>query len=151
MLYQFTHEVTDNLSLLYHQCDSEGNYARLTVRQLKWLAVTLGFPTSASSDEIRQLIEAKVEEIGHEPRNVLVVVVGLDMELLDEEGVFLNIGPEEAIEDASYNDDAESGTEAEDIAALRRGLEDAGKEIQTLAIENEALKEMLGEAKVRVR
>ena len=34
----------------------------------------LGLPTQASSDKVRQLVEGKSQEMGHQPSNVQVVV-----------------------------------------------------------------------------
>ena len=49
------------------------NSRRLTTVQLKKIAEGLGLPTTGSADEIRQLIEGKLEE-GHDVHNVQVVM-----------------------------------------------------------------------------
>lgn len=49
------------------------NSRRLTSVQLRKIAEGLELPTAGSTDEIRQLIEGKLEE-GHDVHNVQVVV-----------------------------------------------------------------------------
>ena len=73
------------------------NSRRLTTVQLKKIAEGLGLPTTGSADEIRQLIEGKLEE-GHDVHNVQVVMneatnISGSLSLMDEEGVFLGIEP----------------------------------------------------------
>ena len=41
---------------------------------LKAVASSMGLPTRVSTDDIRQLIEGKLSEEGHEPHNVQVVI-----------------------------------------------------------------------------
>ena len=48
------------------------NSKRIVAVQLQALAEILGLPGGASTEETRQLIEGKLMEMGHEPRNVQV-------------------------------------------------------------------------------
>ena len=50
------------------------NSKRLTAAHVQQLARTLGLPTTASPDDIRQMIDGKLAEIGRETPNVQVVV-----------------------------------------------------------------------------
>ena len=66
------------------------NSRRLTI-QLKNIAETLKLPITGSANEIRQLIEGKLQE-AHDVRNVQVVVredttVNVALSLVDEDGV----------------------------------------------------------------
>ena len=50
------------------------NSKRLTVSHLKQIAAAMGLPTTASADELRQMIESEVQSRG---RNVQVIVSGV--------------------------------------------------------------------------
>lgn len=50
------------------------NSKRLMAAYIKAIARNMELPTNASTDEVRQLIEGKLEEEGREPRNVQVIV-----------------------------------------------------------------------------
>lgn len=73
------------------------NSRRLTAAHLKSIADSLGLPTTGSTDQIRQLIEGKLQE-EHEVSNVQVVVqetstVSVQLSLVDEDGVFHSTTP----------------------------------------------------------
>ena len=113
------------------------NSKRVTVKQLKRIAAALEVPTSASGDELRQMLESKLEERGHEPQNVLVMLLGpgtgSGMELHDDGGCFLEVSPEET----PLTEEEESGSEPEskEVPTLCRQLEDAEKQIDSLRSE----------------
>ena len=75
------------------------NSKRLTSRSVLRIARGLGLPTSASLADTRQMIEGRLVEKGRQPQNVEVHVieseVGLTIRLNDEEGVILEVPPEE--------------------------------------------------------
>jgi len=50
------------------------NSKKMTAMLLRQLVRGLEVPATGSSDEIRQLIEGKLGGMGHEPRNVQVLV-----------------------------------------------------------------------------
>ncbi len=69
------------------------NSRRLKAAHLRALAEQLDLPTSASTDETRQLVEGKLEGLNKEPRNVQVIIQEVDdgstsLYLTDEDGVF---------------------------------------------------------------
>ena len=69
------------------------NSKRLKAAYVKALAEELNVPTSASTEETRALIEGTLEELDREPRNVQVIVQGLEdggtcLYLADQDGVF---------------------------------------------------------------
>ena len=64
------------------------NSKRLISGQLQALAKILGLPGGASMEETRQLIEGKLIELGHEPRNVQVIVKeDKQIFLVDDKGI----------------------------------------------------------------
>lgn len=68
------------------------NSKRLQFSKVKIIAENLGLPTRASSDELRQLVDGKLLEMGHQPSNVQVIVQEqvqkiFFMQLIDESGV----------------------------------------------------------------
>ena len=72
------------------------NSKRLTTTHLKQVAEKLELPTTTSADQIRQLIEGKLQE-DREVSNVQVVQEStyceLKLSLINEEGVFLETDP----------------------------------------------------------
>ena len=48
------------------------NSTRVTADQLRGLGAELGVPTLSSAEDLRDMIEAKLCEMDHEPRNVQV-------------------------------------------------------------------------------
>lgn len=67
------------------------NSRRLKVSHLRVIARTLDLPTmTASTDDLRAMIEGKLTEGGKQPMNVLVILEDDDtISLSDEEGTFL--------------------------------------------------------------
>jgi len=51
------------------------NSTRVTADQLRGLGAELGVPTLSSADNLRDMIEAKLCEMDHEPRNVQVALL----------------------------------------------------------------------------
>ena len=75
------------------------NSKRVTANNVKRIARALDVPSEAMLDEVRLLIEGKVQELGHEPRNTQVMVEeterGTKLTLLDHGGVFVTVEPQE--------------------------------------------------------
>ena len=102
------------------------NSRRLTTVQLKKIAEGLELPTVGSTDEIRQLIEGKLEE-GHDVHNVQVVVdeattVNVTLSLVDEEGVFLEVEP--------FQKEVKESSESEETLQKLAEAEQKGFELQ---------------------
>jgi len=119
------------------------NSKHLTTQQLKRVAVALGVPTSASTEELRQMLKGKLTELRKEPRNVQVVIVGdAEMYLCDEGGKFLDIliseDPPSSEEQDSVSDDGESGSE--DLVSLQTALAAAQVEVTSLQEQVSTLK-----------
>ena len=118
------------------------NSKRLTVSQLRLIAKALKLPTAASTDEVHQLVEGKLGEMGKEPRNVQVFVCEEDariMALQDEDGVIVTTEAVVAeMEERDSSTDEETmdtrGTEEEgphppeDVAALKSKIEELTRE-----------------------
>ena len=73
------------------------NSKKITVAMLKQLARGLEVPTTSGGDELRQLVEGKLGDMGHEPRNTQLSVVtrenGVTLTLQDADGIFLTVDP----------------------------------------------------------
>ena len=69
------------------------NSRRLKADVLRAIAFALGLPRTAALADVRQMIEGSLEEQGHVPRNVQVVLMDTDgslqIKLLDVKGTFL--------------------------------------------------------------
>ena len=92
----------------------------LATQQIKWVAVALEILTTAST------------KLGREPRNVQVVVEGMEMYLCEEKGKFLDISsiedspPTGELEGSTDDRDSESeGNGREEVASLKTALEEA--------------------------
>lgn len=140
------------------------NSRRLTAVQLKRVGEALGVPTAAAAEEVRQMIEAKLAEDEHEPRNVQVVLEDSSpnsgLTLQDDGGTFLVIQPEERplqLEDPGREDGStpEEALEQADgpleVGLLRASLGEASAEINTLKADLQTLRAQLQSEKARVR
>ena len=139
------------------------NSKRLLAAHVRQLARTLELPTTASANEIRQMIDGKLTEMGREPPNVQVVVqrelggtLRARLYLQDESGVFMESEP--APEPHSHGNAEESdeelsdqGEEPEEVGALKRALKRATEENAMLAAEVSELKGGLQKQKDRVK
>ena len=117
------------------------NSKRLTSAHLKQLAEKLELPTTGSADQIRQLIEGKLQE-DREVSNVQVVVQEstyreLVLSLIDEDGVFLETDPATKSEE-----DATS-----ELAELTEALTEANQRTTTLSEELNNTARLLEEEK----
>ena len=105
------------------------NSKRLKAAQLQRLARALSLPTSTSGDELRQMIDGKLEELEKEPRNVTVVITEAEcgaerLALWDDDGSFLDVHPETP-EGEGDEDRTDSEPTTEELqSALDRALEE---------------------------
>ena len=65
------------------------NSRRVTRSQLRAVAEELGLPTSATGEDLAQMVSGKLTEEGRDPKNTQVVVSNDQLQLEDEHGVFL--------------------------------------------------------------
>ena len=133
------------------------NSRRLTAALLKQLAGGLDVPTSASMEEVRQLIDGKLGELGRDPRNTRAVLEegdrGTRISLRDAEGVFLTVDPPESPElegEHAPTDTAEGGSAGE-LETLREELREAVDQQGALREEVAQLKEELENEKAKVK
>ena len=123
------------------------NSKRLKVAYMQQLARALEVPTAASSDDVRQMIEGKLRQMGREPPNVQVIVqqgIGqsrVHLSLQDADGVFLEAEPETepewgATEDPPTTDERAPPEErADETEKLKQALAEATEENAALARE----------------
>ena len=125
------------------------NLRRLTSSHLKQLAESLELPTAGSLDQLRQLIEGKLESERHvEVSNVQVVVqesqfIELKLSLMSEEGVILETTPTKqsveselkSLQEALAEAKQESSIMHEELAAAQQKLEDEKMESARLTDE----------------
>ena len=106
------------------------NSRRLTAHVFARIARKLELPTTAPLADLRQIVEGRLAEGGHEPTNVEVLVaqseLGSTITLRDEGGVFLEVPPEEQ---DSRPDERGSPSEREG-----REFEEAGEDGEEAAI-----------------
>ena len=116
------------------------NSKRLTTNYLRRLATEVGVPTTASGDELWQMIDGKLSENGHDAPNVQVVLPSTDpsceFSLEDEEGRFLTVPAAVPERDGSNSSgDSEEEREQDDTHS--------GHELDDLRVENQSLKDEL--------
>ena len=80
------------------------NSKKIVVNQLKKLAAMLELPSEGTSATLRQVIEGKLLELGHEPSNTQIIVVSADLKLylVDESGIVRQELEHVSVENAYY-------------------------------------------------
>ena len=124
------------------------NSKRLKTVQLQRLARALSIPTSASGDELRQLIDGKLEGMEREPRNVQVVISEAEhgaerLSLWDDDGAFLEVDPEIEHVGARRGDDRGETDPAVTVEGLQAALACALEENEQLKAQLEQHRENL--------
>ena len=89
------------------------NSKRFTVTHLRIIAKAMDLPTTASTDEVHQVVEGALSYRGKEPQNIQVAI-GKDgvITLQDEDGPFLTIEEPEGQIESVEADDSEAETTA---------------------------------------
>ena len=75
------------------------NSRRVTRSQLWAVAEKLGLPTSATGEDLAQIVSGKLTEEGRDPKNVQIVLSDDQLQLEDMDGVFLTVTLEEEAEE----------------------------------------------------
>ena len=139
------------------------NSKRLKRSQLERLAKALDLPTSASGDELRQLIDGKLTDQGKEARNVQVVsddaTPASRFALEDEEGEFLEVPADSGGGSAGDSQPTAEpdgggtsrGSQESEVASLTAALEEARRQAESLQTEVSELRHQLTEEKTRFR
>ena len=99
---------------------------QITFPRLHRIAAALCMLTQASITDTRLMIEGKLEEMGHDPRNVQVVVQeddGSPLHLVRDAGIIKNIEGEEIASDLPVET-------RNTIESLRSALHEARSELQ---------------------
>ena len=127
------------------------NSRRLNATQLQGIAESLTLPKGGSTLTIRQLIEGKLIEIEHEPKNVQVIIQGKDklvykLFLVDENGIISTFTHSRDHHEYVSSQPVDTNVANESGSALREsasGLERLKHELETqsqeLAFVNEQL------------
>ena len=89
------------------------NSRRMTPSQLRAVAEELGLPTSATGEDLAQMVSGKLEEEGRDPKNAQVVVSDDQLQLEDERGLFLT---------ATLMEEEEQRTEQEQMTVKKGRL-----------------------------
>ena len=130
------------------------NSKKLTGVLLKQLARGLEIPTSSSGDDLRTLIEGKLGEMGHDPRNTQAVLqeaeTGINISLQDAEGVFLTVKPI-VVELGGLDDPPSESADEDDVGELRAALREAKEQQTARELEVARLQEQLEKEKERYR
>ena len=130
------------------------NSRRLTASVIGRLAAGLGVPTGGSLEDTRRMLEGKLEEDGHEPRNLQVVLEGsgegVAVRLEYDGGAFIEIpregedgeneGGDERLPEEEEELEAEEGVgrggveraDTTRVAALREELRGAQAQVEAL-------------------
>ena len=124
------------------------NSMRITAGQLRRLGLALGITVSGSIRDQRLLVEGKLNEEGHDPCNVLVVIEEYSSEaafvLWDEDGEFLCIFAAESVvtdelleptERESARSSVEPTEVADDLETLRQAVAYIAIERDTLQLQ----------------
>ena len=133
--------------------------SRLAADVVKRIAVQLELPGIASRADAQLMVEGKIRELGHEPKNVQVrITEGEDsaqlIELTDAEGAFLRVeAPAKNPEEGTGEDSrpgAETGSETEEGEALQTQLEEARAQNEDLERQVHHLRIQLDRAQARI-
>ena len=141
------------------------NSRRLTASVIGRLAAGLGVPTGGSLEDTRWMLEGKLEEDGHEPRNVQVVLEGsgegVAARLEYDGGAFIEIpregedgeneGGDERLPEEEEELEAEEGVgrggveraDTTRVAALREELRGAQAQVEALEGEVSSVRDCL--------
>ena len=120
------------------------NSKRLKVAFMKRIATSMSLPTAGSADDVRQMIEGQLTEMGKEPQRVQVLVSGESGRIhLDVDGPFLDVEPEEESGSSTHDDDEEQDLESalhesreltaqlqEEVSALPKGTNRARERVR---------------------
>ena len=129
------------------------NSKRLKVLHVKRIAASMTLPTIGSADEIRQMIEGRLADMGRNPRHVQVLVPedeSAPLQLQDADGVFLDVVPGE--DEHSRGTSPEGSERGEDeVAQLRSALHEAQSLNKALQEEVSSLKSQLENEQKKVK
>ena len=134
------------------------NSRRLTTPLLRCIAAHLELPTSASAEDLRQMLDGKLVTMEREPREVQVVLAALELEaaadtllLQDEEGVFLTVALTQDVETRLPVRGVVSDLRPRPLMLRHRASADGGDDDrERLLDEVEELREELNHMKVTV-
>ena len=130
------------------------NSKRLKVLHVKQIAASMTLPTTGSADEIRQMIEGRLADMGRNPRHVQVLVPedeSAHLQLQDADGVFLDVAPGEGEHSRGTSPEGSERGEEDEITQLRSALHEAQSLNKTLQDELSSLKSQLENEQKKVK
>ena len=128
------------------------NFQRITAVMVRRLACALEIPTSGTTEDVRQLLDAKLAERGYKPMKVQVKVsTGLDgvtLYLEDAEGTFLEVRPEGKESPEASVEQGDENLPEQSEESLQQALQAALSRNKELTEELQAAREDLDKARV---
>ena len=122
------------------------------------IAKELGVPESATLEDTRQMVELKLDKVGHQPANVRIEAEETEQGLQDDEGVFVECQPNKGAEEeddparhAEERDGDSGGSSVDDVTREVEGqILEVEVEFACVTEENTALLEEVSSLKERV-
>ena len=124
------------------------NSRRVTRSQLRAVAEKLGLPTSATGEDLAQIVSGKLTEEGRDPKNVQIVLSDDQLQLEDVDGVFLTVTLEEEAEE--HRSELEQDSEGEEEGEFEDDRP-TNKEFEQLQAEKEDLERRLAEKEAELQ
>ena len=114
------------------------NSKKLVISQLRRLATSLEISAEGSASTLRQVIDGKLIELGHEPRNIQVVVSNVDSKLylVNDSGIITK----EMEHVSSDNVVSESRASSRDANELPTDVETLTEQLSEARLEIEGLR-----------
>lgn len=115
---------------------------------LRRLASSIGVPADAAGEEVRQMIDEKLIEMGQEPCNVQVILGETsrdEFRLQDMSGIILMVEVEDTADEQSS--EKEDGDKASMLAEMQALCE----ELESVKLQNATLKDQLEVEKQKMR
>ena len=120
----------------------------LTMTHLRRLASSIGVPADAAGEEVRQMIDGKLIEMGREPRNVQLILGEApcnEFRLQDMSGTILTVEVEDTVDEQS------SEEEGGDKASMLAEMQALREELESVRLQNATLKDQLEVEKQKMR
>ena len=124
------------------------NSRRVTRSQLRPVAEELVLPTSATGEDLAQIVSGKLTEEGRDSKSVQVELSDNQLQLADVGGVFLTMALEEAAEEQRTKPEQDSEDREDGRVDDTRPTKE---EFQRLQAEKEDLEQRLAEKKAELQ
>ncbi len=120
------------------------------------VAASMTLSTTGSADEVRQMIEGRLADMGKDPRHVQVLIPeaeGAHLQLQDVDSVFLDVAPEEDEHEHGRESSPERSewNEEEEVVQLQLALQEAQSLSKTVQDEVSVLTSQLEKKRKKVK